>query len=225
MVDAVVDVGAAVLPFEAWGAVAGVVGEVVPADTSVLAGLELARAKVDLVLAELAGVAARARADVAVDAVDAGGVVLAPVALAVVNIHLTPAPQRTRCTFTKFYNQKWINFDLLLFHGFHEIFASDRKHISPDTGISFGALAGEPPGFHDLAGGAVGARVAVAGVDDGVAVLAVEAGGAGALVVAVGQRPACRSVAAGVVVTQITLGQDLRLNLTCKGLVTWLNTI
>ena len=95
---------------------------------------------------------------------------------------------------------------------FHDS-ASERNHISPDTGISLGALAGEPSGFHDLTGGAVGARVAVAGVDDGVAVLAVESRSARALVVPVGKGPTRSAVPAGVVVAQVALGQNLRLNL------------
>ena len=55
VVHAVVDVDGAVLSLESWGAVAGVVGEVVPADPAVLAWLELwGGAEVDLVLAEVA---------------------------------------------------------------------------------------------------------------------------------------------------------------------------
>ena len=41
VVHAVVDVDGAVLSLESWGAVTGVVGEVVPADPAVLAWLEL----------------------------------------------------------------------------------------------------------------------------------------------------------------------------------------
>jgi len=137
VVHAVVDVDAAVFSFEPRGAITSVVSKVVPANTAVLTWLKLARAKVNLVLAELSGVPPSAGADVAVDAVNAGGVVLATVAFAIVHVHL-----------------------------------------APDTRIPLRALAGEPASFHDLTGGAVGARVSVAGVDDGVAVLAVETGSA-----------------------------------------------
>ena len=96
VVHAVVDVDGAVLSLESWGAVAGVVGEVVPADPAVLAWLELwGGAEVDLVLAEVAGVSAVARAHVAADPVDAGGVVLAPVPHAVIHIFLTPVTRDT----------------------------------------------------------------------------------------------------------------------------------
>ena len=174
-------------------------GKVVPANPAVLTWLKLARAEVNLVLAELSGVTPSAGADVAIDAVDASGVVLATVAFAIVHVHL--APRRTNRS------------------PLHEVF-HDRKitNGSPDTRIPLGALAGEPASFHDLTGGAVGARVSVAGVDDGVAVLAVETGCAGTLVVPVGQWPARRSVSTGVIVTKVTLGQDLRLNFTWKRL-------
>ena len=72
----------------------------------------------------------------------------------------------------------------------------------------------ESSGFHDLAGGPVVAGVAVAGVDDGFAVLAVEAGGADALVVAARQRSARGTVLARVVLTEVTLGKDPWVNVT-----------
>ena len=72
----------------------------------------------------------------------------------------------------------------------------------------------ESSSFHDLAGGTVVTRVAVAGVDDGFAVLAVEAGGADALVVAARQRPARGTVLARVVLTEVALGKDPWVNVT-----------
>ena len=171
-------------------------GKVVSANPAVLTWLKLARAEVNLVLAELSGVTPSAGADVAIDAVDASGVVLATVAFAIVHVHL--APRRTNRS------------------PLHEVFHDGISNGSPDTRIPLGALAGEAASFHDLTGGAVGARVSVAGVDDGVAVLAVETGCAGTLVVPVGQWPARRSVTTGVVVTKVTLGEDLGLNFTWK---------
>ena len=96
VVHAVVDVDAAVFSFEPRGAVTSVVSKVVPANTAVLTWLKLARAKVNLVLAELSGVPPSAGADVAVDAVNAGGVVLATVAFAIVHVHLAPKGQTGR---------------------------------------------------------------------------------------------------------------------------------
>ena len=79
-------------------------GKVVPANTAVLTWLKLARAKVNLVLAKLSGVSPSAGADVAVDAVDAGGVVLATIAFAIVHVHLAPKDRQVAVTdYTQFF--------------------------------------------------------------------------------------------------------------------------
>ena len=72
VIRAIVDVLGAVLAGKAGHAVAGVVGEVVDAFASVLAGRKLVGAKGDFDLAELAGESASAHARVLSNAVNTG---------------------------------------------------------------------------------------------------------------------------------------------------------
>ena len=70
----------------------------------------------------------------------------------------------------------------------------------------------ESSGLHNLAGGTVVTGVTVAGVDDGFAVLAVKAGGTLAVVVSVGQWATGGSVLAGIVLAEVTFGQNSGVN-------------
>ncbi len=90
MIDAVVDILGAVLAGEAGHALASVVGEVVDALAAIFAWVELGcLAERDLGLAEVPGEASGAGAGVVADAIDAGGVVLTPVPVAIINVNLT----------------------------------------------------------------------------------------------------------------------------------------
>jgi hypothetical protein len=72
----------------------------------------------------------------------------------------------------------------------------------------------ESSGLHNLAGGSVVTRVTVASVDDGLAVLAVEAGSALAVVVSVGQWATGGSVLTRIVLAEVAFGQNSGVNIT-----------
>ena len=71
------------------------------------------------------------------------------------------------------------------------------------------AYSRKPSLFHDLARAAIIARVSIARVDLGLALVAVEAGGAGARVLLLAVRGAGCTVRARVGVADVTLGEDL----------------